>query len=83
MATLLRLIVQRNPPIVELIMHNYSDRYNRDENIGDLVFEILLNSSIDSITILSFFSNHSWFKIPYKREEKSGNIDLLVELISK
>ena len=58
-------------------------RKDREENIGELVLETLLNSSIDSITDLNLGSNYSWFYHPDTEEERSGNVDLLAELISK
>ena len=56
---------------------------DRVENIGELVLETLLSSSIDSITNLSFRTNSSWFNHPDTNEERSNNVDLLAELISK
>ena len=65
-------------------MKYFSDDYNDDkENIGELILEALLSSNIDSITDLNLVNNYSWFKNPNTREERSGNIDLLVELILK
>ena len=83
MAALLRQIVQNNPPITDLNMHAFSDRTNWNENIGELVFEILLNSSIDTVTVLNLSNNSSWFVNSRTRGKKLGNADLLVELISK
>ena len=83
MATLLRQIVQNNPPITDLNMHAFSDRTNWKENIGELVLEILLNSSIDTITVLNLSDNSSWFINHRTRRKRSDNADLLVELISK
>ena len=44
------------------------DKFSKDEdiheNIGELVFETLLNSSINSITDLNFSDNKSWFEHP-------------------
>ena len=53
-----------------------------DENIGELVFETLLNSRIDSITDLNFGKNFSWFQHPKSKEEQSGNVNHLAEFIS-
>ena len=61
MVSLLRQIVQRNPPITDLNMENFSGSNDLDENTGELVLEILLNSSIDTITNLNFYENSSWF----------------------
>ena len=54
MVTLLRQIVQRNPPITDLDMHGFSTERDNNENIGELILEILLNSSIETITFLNF-----------------------------
>ena len=64
-------------------MCEFSAYSDYEENIGELVLEILLSSNIDSITDLSLSYNLSWFKNPITKEERSGNVDLLVELISK
>ena len=82
MLTLLRQIVQRNPPITYLNMRVFSGK-DDDDNIGELVLEILLNSSIDTIIDLNLSENRSWFKNPRTREDKLGNVDLLLELILK
>ena len=83
MVTLLRQIVQRKPPIIDLNMVLFSSDHDENENIGELVLEILLNSSIDTITNLDLDSNSSWFYNFNTGEERSGNVDLLVELLSK
>ena len=64
-------------------MNFFSCNNDRVENIGELVFELLLNSNIDSITDLRLTGNESWFKNPNSLEERSGNVDLLLELINK
>ena len=64
-------------------MRYFSYAYDREQNIGELVLESLLSSNIVSITDLDLGYNKSWFKHPETYEERSGNIDLLVELISK
>ena len=56
----------------------HNDQFEDSENIGELVLEILLSSSIDSIADLNLGVNSSWF-----REDREGNADLLAELISK
>ena len=60
MVTLLRQIVQRNPPISDLKMYKFSKNRDLNENIGELVLEILLNSSIDTITVLNFWGAPGW-----------------------
>ena len=79
LVSLLRQIVQNNPAITSLNMEGFSDDNDKNENIGELVLEILLSSSIDSITDLDLRENLSWFK----GEERKGNVDLLMELITK
>ena len=64
-------------------MCSFSDDEDRGENIGELVLECLLGSRIDSIEDLNLSSNESWFKHPVTKEERSGNIALLAELLSK
>ena len=59
-------------------MNEFSGNEDVSENIGELVLEILLSSSIDSIADLNLSKNKSWFK-----EDREGNVDLLAELISK
>ena len=78
---LLRQIIQQNPPIQVLNMNRFSKHKDREENIGELVFETLLNANIETITDLDLSCNYSWFLNPVTREERSSNIDLLVELI--
>ena len=56
---------------------------DRDGKIGEQIFEAILNSNIDSISDLNFFYNHSWFTDQYTEEDRSSNIELLKELISK
>ena len=60
-------------------MFRFSSYRDEKENIGELVLEILLNSSIDTMINLDLSSNDSWFT----GEERSVNEDLLVELLSK
>ena len=79
--SLLRQIIQQNPPIQVLDMSSFSKKEDREENIGELVFETLLNSNIESITDLNLRENRSWFWNPVTREERSSNVDLLAELI--
>ena len=62
-------------------MKEFSGDQDKGENIGELVLETLLNSSIDSITEIYFDSNSSWFWHPVTGEERSGNVNLLTELI--
>ena len=64
-------------------MTRFSKDKDHDENIGELVLENLLNSNIDTIINLDLRWNRSRFKHLYTGEERSGNVDLLVELITK
>ena len=51
--------------------------------MGELVLEALLSSNIDTITDLNLGYNKSWFEHPDTKEERQGNVDLLLELITK
>ena len=64
-------------------MKLFSLNADRDVNIGELVLETLLSSNIESITDLNLLYNNSWFKHSITKEERSSNVDLIVELISK
>ena len=64
-------------------MEGFSHDKDRYQNIGELVFETLLNTSVNSIIDLNLDNNKSWFWQPDTKEERSGNIDLLAELISR
>lgn len=57
-------------------MYRFSNDEAEDQNIGELVFESLLNSNVESIIDLNLGSNSSWFDYP-------GNVDLLTEFISR
>ena len=62
LVSLMRQIVQCNPQITELNMSEFSSGSDKIENIGELVLEILMSSSIDSITDLDLGGNSSWFR---------------------
>ena len=83
MVSLLRQILHNNPSIKVFNMNLFSGRCDIDENIGELVLESLLASRINSIAELNLGGNESWFRHPETSEERSGNIDLLAELIEK
>ena len=74
--SLFRQIIQHDPPIEVVIMNGFSGDRDKNENIGEVVLEALLTSSINSITTLDLAGNSSWFEHP-------GNIDLLTEVILK
>ena len=78
---LLRQIVQCNPQITVLSMSEFSRDKDGLNNIGQLVLEIILSSSIDSITDLNLSHNVSWFA--QNQTYGLGNVDLLIELITK
>ena len=80
MVSLFRQIILSNPPIQVLNMNRFSG--NTDVNVGELVLEALLNSKILSIQDLNLDCNYYWFKHP-STEERSENVDLLAELITK
>ena len=81
MVSLLRQILNNKPTIKVLNISEFNS--DIDENIGELVLESLLASRIDSIEELNFSGNKSWFWNPQTNEERTGNIDLLAEIISK
>ena len=64
-------------------MKEFSWFNDREWNIGELVLETLLFSSIVSITDLRLCANGSWFTNPVTKEERTGNVQLLSEFISK
>ena len=64
-------------------MAYFSEDYDREQNIGELILEPLQSANIDSINDLNLQSNSSWFWYPDMEEERSGNVDLLVEIILK
>ena len=57
-------IIQNNPPLEILGMQSFSWGKDKVQNIGELVLESLLSSSINSITELNFINNKSWFWHP-------------------
>ena len=64
-------------------MKGFSADKDKEENIGELVFETLLSSNVDTIIDLDLSGNSSWFKHPDTGEEISSNVGLLAELIYK
>ena len=83
MVSLFRQILQNNPPIQVLNMREFSADKDRDVNIGELVLEILLSSNVHTITDLDLSGNSSWSKHPETGYDRSSNVDLLMELMSK
>ena len=64
-------------------MKNYSSNVDKDQNIGELIFETLLNYRVDTIVELNLSINQSWFMHPGTHEERTGNIDHFTEFISR
>ena len=81
--SLFRQIIQSNPPIQVLNMNAFSAKCDRGVIMGENILEALLNSNIQSITDLVFSNNQSWFYHPYSQGDRSGNVELLAELISR
>ena len=61
-ASLIRDIIQNNPPLIYLDLNAFSDRFDVNENSGDIILDALLNSSISTIKDLNLGYNYSWFK---------------------
>ena len=57
MVSLFRQIIQSNPTIQVFDMNTFSGNSDRDQNMGELVLDTLLNSNIKSITDLDLSSN--------------------------
>ena len=51
--------------------------------MGEIVLETLLASNIETITDLNLRGNLSWFNHPITKEERTSNVNLLADLISK
>ena len=80
---LFKEIISNNPPITYLDMDRFSDRFDCNESLGEIILEALLNSSITKIQYLNLSRNHSWFKNTNTGEYRIGVIDLLTEVICK
>ena len=80
---LFRQIIRHNPCIEVLNLECFSKNSDKEVNIGELVFETLLSSRINSIKDLNLGANSSWFWDPKTKVERSCNVDLLAELILK
>ena len=78
MLSLFRQIIQHSPQLEVLNMWRFSYEKNDNENMGEIVLETLLSSSIESITTLNLSSNYNWFSI-----QRISNVELLAELINK
>ena len=79
LVSMLRQIVQNSPVITYINVEFFSNDKDKKKNIGELVLEILLSSSNDLITNINLENNSSWFK----GKKRKGNVDLLMELITK
>ena len=51
--------------------------------MGELLFESILNSNIDSIIDFNIGNNRSWFKHPGTKQERPEIAGILSELITK
>ena len=83
MVSLFRQIIQQNPPLQSLSITSFGPMIEINENNGELILEILLNSNIESIINFNIGNNSSWFKHPFTKEERFSNVELLTEFISK
>ena len=85
MFSLCSQIIQENPPLTVLSMYKFSKNNYFIENInmGKLVLETLLSSTINSITDLNLADNESWFWHSPMEENSQSNVDRLLALISK
>ena len=70
MVNLFRQIIQNSPPIQVLNMNNFSESFDKQENVGENVQEALLSSNIDTITDLNLSSNGTWFQHPDTGKER-------------
>ena len=63
MFSLYSQIIQMNPPLTVLSMYKFSKNNYFIENInmGELVLETILSSTINTITDLNLAGNESWF----------------------
>ena len=64
-------------------MDQFSDCFDCNESVGEIILETLLNSSISTIQHLNLSNNRSWFKYTNTGEDRKGVIDILTEVISK
>ena len=69
MVNLFKQIIQNSPPIQVLNMDRFSDSYEQQENVGEIVQEALLSSNINTITDLNLSSNGTWFQHPDTEKE--------------
>ena len=82
MVSLFRQIIQQNPQLETLNMNSFSF-IDVNENCAEIVFETLLNSNIDCIINLDLSNNPEWFTHHETKEERTSNVELLVEVITK
>ena len=80
LAGLVREIVQNNPHLTHLILAGFSHNQDRDETAGEIILEVLLNSTICTIQHLDLSYNSSWFK--NGDTDREGAIDMVTEIIS-
>ena len=65
---LFRQIIQQNPPLEILSLFKYSEKEDKNENIGEFMLETILSSRIESIKDLDLSGNPSWFHHPDTQE---------------
>ena len=81
MASLIREVIQNNPPLTHLNLEEFSQDKDGNESAGEIILESLLNSSICTIQHLNIGGNFSWFK-KSKIEDREGATEMLMEVIS-
>lgn len=79
-ASLVRDIIQNNPPLKHLDLCRFSGHSDGSESAGEIILEALLNSSISTIQHLNLSFNSSWFN--HADTDREGAIEMLTEVIS-
>ena len=64
-------------------MFYFSAYQDLEENMGGIILDALLDSSINSLRTLNFRNNRSWFEHPATGEERKDNVGKLDEVIGK
>ena len=76
-AGLFHQIIKNNPPLTSLSMFYFSAYQDLNENMGGIILDALLSSSIGSLSTLNFRNNRSWFEHPATGEERKDNLSKL------
>ena len=79
-ASLVRDIIQNNPPLKHLNLRTFSEFKDGVESAGEIILEALLNSSISTIQYLNLSCNSSWFN--HGDTDREGAVEMLTEVIS-